>query len=282
MIYSSAVSNKGLIRSNNEDNILFYGECIPEKELNNYSVTNVNALDFILAAVFDGMGGQNAGEKASLTAAVCLMPYYERILSDYSNLNNNVELLIDYVEKANKLVYELGEADESKHDMGTTFACLYISGKRLVALNIGDSRIYIYKNNSLIQISEDHTEAERLVRIGVITRENSRGHKGRNILCRYLGVNPDEGVMEASINKDLVLEGGDIFLLCSDGLTDMLTDEEITKIIQSSNDTEKVSSLLVEAALQKGGKDNVTVITVMYLETLGTMKIEEGDRNVEG
>ena len=145
--------------------------------------------------------------------------------------------------------------------MGTTLALLYINDGKAIAYNIGDSRAYLFRKNKLIQLSEDHTQAQRLVDMGLLKKSAAANHKDKHKLTQHLGIFPDELIIEPYKSQEINIKQNDIFLLCSDGLTDMLSDDDITVIL--SNKQEGIGTLakrLISKALEKGGKDNVTIV----------------------
>ena len=137
-------------------------------------------------------------------------------------------------------------------------AALYIDEGRAVACNIGDSRIYMMRSGMLQQISKDHTIVQQMVDSGAITKEEARTHKRRHILSQNIGIFPDELIIEPHFAEPIELKEGDVFPLCSDGLTDMVSDDVIRTILANNEDAEG----LVAAALENGGRDNVTVIVI--------------------
>ncbi len=246
-----AATNVGNIRDNNEDN--FY---VNEKYINSTSVLseyyedNKNRKQY-LYAVCDGMGGEELGEVASMIAVETLVSYQE------TNIKSTI---INYIQKANKLI-----CDEIKKNdgvrMGTTLALLYINDGKAIAYNIGDSRVYLFRKNKLIQLSEDHTQAQRLVDMGLLKKSAAAYHKDRHKLTQHLGIFPDELIIEPFVSQEINIEQNDIFLLCSDGLTDMVSDDDITDILFNKQEgIEPLAKELISKALENGGKDNVTVV----------------------
>ena len=267
MIKASVVTNKGLVRLNNEDNYFFDGEVLPELSKNKFS-TDKTTFKTCVFAIFDGMGGENAGEVAAQLAVNQLLPYYEKMKSEKSDVTNTIKLFQKYIEETNNYIYEKAVEDIETGGMGTTCVSLFIIDKQAICLNLGDSRAYLLRDNTLHQISEDHTEGERLIKIGALSRAEVRKHKSRNILTRHLGVSPEEGKMEATFSEIFNLKKGDTFLLCSDGLTDMLPDETIKSILSTCFDVTDQTQMLVSKALEKGGKDNITVNIIQYDEDI--------------
>lgn len=127
---------------------------------------------------------------------------------------------------------------------------------------MGDSKVYLIRKGKIIQLSTDHTQAERLIRLGILTQESAIGHSSKHQLHRYFGVSPLEGVLEADISDTVDIEKNDIFLICSDGLTDMIEERKILEILQSERQIEQLNTSLVDEALERGGNDNVTSILI--------------------
>lgn len=245
IINAACMCNTGKKRKNNEDNFYFDGRCL---EYNNtglkHPVTMTKTLQReICVAVFDGMGGEEYGEIASFAAA--------------DNMKNGVHRLRDYVVPEKRLLKELctklnnAVVDEQKRmnvlRMGTTMVLLCFSHKSVYVCNLGDSRAYRLRDGEFLQVSKDHVE-----------ESETKTHK-KAPLNQYLGIDPEVYIIEPYIAKG-DLKSGDRYLLCSDGLTDMLTNIEIDAIMESTFDVEKCAEKLVDAALEKGGRDNITVI----------------------
>lgn len=259
--FSAGVSiNKGNIRDNNEDNFYFNGFFLSEKERDSpISLEDVSNNDILVYAVFDGMGGEALGEEASLIAASTMKEYHNKIvLEKRNNIEKHVRAFINKTnERICKKVIDSGETR-----IGTTMASLFIENDTAKICNIGDSRVYMLRNGEITQISEDHTHVQRLINLGVISKKDAKNHKDRNKLTRYLGVLKKERTIEAYHAPSIQIYKGDKFLICSDGLTDMLDDEEIKHILKQKKSEEKICNDLVEKALQHGGNDNITAIVV--------------------
>ena len=200
-------------------------------------------------AVADGMGGHNAGEVAS---AMAIQAFAEAMRRSGKRTATAIH---DAVLRANAAVYQEASRDSSKRGMGTTFTALVADGRRVHIAHVGDSRIYRLREGSLTQITQDHSLVEELVRAGLITREQARTHPRRNIITRALGTHGEN-------EPDLLVtdvQDGDVFLLCTDGLTGMVTDAQIERMLLE-NDMEAAADALLAAALDAGGRDNVTLI----------------------
>ncbi|KMT22339.1 PP2C family protein-serine/threonine phosphatase [Clostridium cylindrosporum] len=260
---ASVSTNVGLIRDNNEDNFYINGIIMEEYQRGNYQVSIRHEYEECIFAVCDGMGGENAGEIASFIAVNELKRFHKNIVNSIESIENLAERMETYVEKTNRFIYE-ESFDEGSRGMGTTFAGLAVYKNKAIAMNLGDSRLYLLRDNTLTQINNDHTEAERMVEIGLITREEAKTHRGRNLLSRYFGMSYSEGIMEAEVYDETNIQKNDVFLICSDGLSDMLSDYEILDILSVNEDTSFISNLLVNRALRNGGRDNITSMVIRF------------------
>lgn len=237
--------NMGKVRKNNEDNFYFGGRMLP---LDNNGLRTVYSQKFKadatpMFAVFDGMGGEEAGEVASFVAAEIADAYVQRL---QRFLVPPRDLLEEMCAEMNRAVCRESAKLEFGR-MGSTVAALLFFGDQPYVCNLGDSRIYRLRDNELLQLSQDHLE---MVPPGV-------NRKAR--LMQHLGIFEDEMQLEPYIAKGTA-EAGDIFLLCSDGLTDMLTPVEICTILKENRSVKRATDKLIKLALEHGGKDNITVI----------------------
>lgn len=203
-----------------------------------------------LFVVADGMGGHRAGEIASAIAveAILSVDFRKEV---YSSLK-------DAVLKANQAILDEVAACPDRIGMGTTVALLYLDDSRAYFTHIGDSRIYLLSKGSLIQLTDDHSLVAELVRNGGLTLEEAKIHPQRNILTRALGT---ETELEIDVNS-VPTHKGDKFLLCSDGLTGMLDEVLIKDFLSQEEKPERIVENLVDAANQRGGNDNITVILI--------------------
>lgn len=241
-------TNVGKVRKNNEDNFYFNGiyKRAPEE-------THFMKKDLVyhggLFAVCDGMGGEEFGEKASLFAVENLKEFQNKDFEKYVN---------EYIGKANKRICDMIEENNGTRS-GTTLALIYINNGKFVSYNIGDSRVYVYRNGKLMQVSEDHTRTAQMIKMGVMTKEQASTHKDRHVLTQHLGIFEDELIIQAYKSEKAEIVNNDMYLLCSDGLTDMLQDSEIENILKKELTAKEYVEMLINAALENGGKDNVTV-----------------------
>ena len=202
-----------------------------------------------LFAVADGMGGAKAGEVASAVAV-------EAVERARDSEEPPEAQLADIVRAANRRIYDLAVADESRRGMGTTLTLAKVHGDEVSLAHVGDSRAYRMRDGELTQLTRDHSLVAELERSGQITAEAAEHHPQRSIITRALGPEPDVEVDTYT----LAGRDGDLFLICSDGLTSMISDEEVGSIVRSAASLDEAADTLVRAANQSGGKDNITVI----------------------
>lgn len=215
------------------------------------SDTAVGALSnlFLLA---DGMGGHNAGDYASRNTVETVLETVRNSTED-----NPIRALRMAIEAANRNVYQEALQKEELKGMGTTLVAATILNSYLYVANVGDSRLYII-NDSIRQITKDHSLVEEMVRIGELDELHARNHPDKNIITRAIGVAEK---VEADF-FDIKMFPGDKILMCSDGLSNMLEDEEMLHIIRKQRDVVEMAEALVAAANQNGGKDNISVIII--------------------
>lgn len=256
--YASTVT--GNYRENNEDCFYLDGEISP-CGASGYSSEKKSAAEIQLFAVFDGMGGEACGEAASSQAAAVLEEEHKSFIE--KNSIPLTKMVGDFLKKASSAVEDKAK-ELGKSLIGTTcsLACFY-KGK-LFAANIGDSRTYYFSKGKITQISKDHTEAQYLIDKGIMTAEEARGSSAKHGLMRFLGMPTDFQPLAAYYSCPIVPQKGDALLICSDGLTDMLYDEDIEKIIAKGSSPKKTGEELTSLALERGGVDNTTVIVVRF------------------
>ena len=205
-----------------------------------------------LFVVADGMGGHNAGDYASSHAVGIVV---EEIREDADF--NPVKVIRHAIESANTEIITQAQKDEKLRGMGTTMVAATIVGHYAYVANVGDSRLYV-AGEQIQQITKDHSLVQEMVRMGELNAEEARNHPDKNIITRAVGaedkVEPDFFTVE--------LQEGEIVLMCSDGLTNMLEDEEIRMIISGARDLVEKAESLVEAANANGGRDNISVILI--------------------
>ena len=209
-----------------------------------------------LCVVADGMGGHLGGEIASNIAIETVTEAFKNRPSAGQDERKDAELLTKCVKTANKEIYRRGNADAALKNMGTTIVAVVLAGDYLVTANVGDSRIYRLRDGKLQQITEDHSWVGELRKKNLISEEDARSHPLKNIITRALGMEP---TVEVDVKWEKA-KSGDIYLLCSDGLTDLIPDSEISeKMLGGGDKLDAISKALIDAANAAGGTDNITV-----------------------
>ena len=240
-----------MFRGKNEDNF-YIDEHWKYSDTEEYHVEGTISHENAVVAVCDGMGGQAAGEVASLIAVGKLAEYDRDVKK---TLQHNIS---KYVEEANARICKV--AREMKASMGTTVAILECFEEQMVAFNVGDSRIYRYRDGYLERVSTDHTMVARMIQMGVITEGEAEKHPMAHRITQYLGIEPQEMTLEPAIHELGKMKKSDRLLICSDGLTDMLSEKEIANIFAQEKNVKETAQLFLQAALEAGGTDNITVV----------------------
>jgi len=214
--------------------------------------------DVAVLVVCDGMGGANAGNIASELAADAFINFMGSRLDDIENKTQSdiAVMMVDAVLAANTDVYEKSLQDEELEGMGTTMTAAVSIDDLVVVVNIGDSRLYHVANGKIKQITRDHSVVEDMIEKGEITRNEARRHPSRNLITRALGT----GYYEPPDVFFLKINSGDAIVLCSDGLTGVVTDNEIQFEIMRGTPVREICDMLVDMALIRGAPDNVTVV----------------------
>jgi protein phosphatase len=241
----AALSDQGPIRENNEDFLAHFSPTDPETSLRKGCI-------FVVA---DGVGGNRAGEVASLTASQKLIEAY------YAASRMPSKAIRDAFAQANLAVIDLGHTKPEYRKMETTLSAIGLVGKHLHIGHIGDSRIYRVRSNEIQQLTTDHSEVGELVRMRLITAEEARHHPRRNVITRSIG---SDLLVQVDFRSD-PLEVGDIFVLCTDGLWEPVEDDEITEIV-TQNSAEAACRLLIDLALERGTADNVSIQVIKVLK----------------
>jgi len=201
-------------------------------------------------AVADGMGGHLAGEVASGMAIEAVKDMAKK--NDFASVN----VMREAVVSAHEAIIRHAQKNPACAGMGTTLSMMWRGGHYMYIAHVGDSRIYRYRDGELEQITQDHSLVEELVRARIITREEARTHPRRNIITRALGTQGDNlpDLLAADVRP------GDLWLLCTDGLCGMISDEEIARVLSSGATLDMMAGSLIEKALDAGGRDNVTLV----------------------
>jgi serine/threonine protein phosphatase PrpC len=207
-------------------------------------------IDPPLFAVADGMGGAQAGEVASRLAAAAFREFHEADELDPE------ERLAAIIQEANRRIFERAAEDAQASGMGTTITAALVAGEALVIGHVGDSRAYRLRGGKVEQLTDDHSLVADLVRSGRITPDEADAHPQRSVITRALGTNREVDVDTFTVTA----ESDDLFLICSDGLTTMVDDEEIRDLVSRAGDLDQAGKGLVKAANKAGGEDNITVV----------------------
>jgi len=235
-----ALTDVGNVRKRNED---AFAEC-PNEQL------------FVLA---DGMGGHRGGDVASRACVhgfcAIVKDAIEHPVAPPSP-ESACRIVSVAIEEINRIIYRMGQQDHLLKGMGTTLCALLAFGEFAVYAHVGDSRIYLFKDGHLEQLTEDHSLIRELVEMGQISKEEAIGSPYKNVLTRAVGTEP---TVEPSV-RYLYLKGGERFLLCSDGLTEHVTQEEIGSLLGSKKTREEVAKTLLQMAIARGGHDNITLL----------------------
>lgn len=235
--------------------------------MNTYSITDIGKRrsanqDYVYASnqpvgnlpnlmiVADGMGGHNAGDLASRYTVESMLAYIQT-----ASEKRPIPLISAAIHHANELVIEKARSDRKLEGMGTTVVAATVKDGYLYVANVGDSRLYLI-DQEIEQITRDHSLVEEMIRVGELQRKDARSHPDRNVITRAIGVRTPVRIDFF----DVKLEEGDRILLCSDGLTTMVEDEEILRIVKKSTSTKEAAERLVTEANKNGGKDNISVI----------------------
>ena len=254
-----ANTHPGMSGKNNEDRYM----------VASFRLEDPHATPSTLAVVADGIGGHRAGE---IAAEIAVDTIHQHVAQ--SDASQPLQTLHHAIQLANQKIFTAAESDPEKKGMGATCACCWIIGPRLYTANLGDSRIYLLRNGNIKQISKDHTWIQSALEAGVITPEQAKGHTHAHIIRRYLGsqnevepdsrmsLNSEETDEQALANQGFPLQPDDQLLLCSDGLSDLVEDEEIQKAL-SWVDPEKNLLDLINLANQRGGHDNITIVNLL-------------------
>ncbi len=253
-----ALTHPGMKGKNNEDN---YG-------VSAFMTGDQPAVPVLLAVLCDGIGGHRAGEVASRMAVDTISNYVAE-----SDGRNPPRILQEAIHQASQLIQAQAQSNSEQQGMGTTCACAWIMGDRLFTATVGDSRIYLMRGNRIIQLSTDHTWIQEALERGLLQPEQAVSHPNAHVIRRYLGspglpevdfrirLNEKESDSAAVSNQGMQLLPGDRLLICSDGLTDLVQNEEIMGAFLEMPQ-EEAGQRLIDLANERGGHDNITLIGI--------------------
>lgn len=229
------VSDIGLKRALNEDYALYFEDT-----------------DFKIYVVADGMGGHNAGEVASKMAAERIVDY---VKCNFSKLEEK-ELITKAIEDVNREIFNFSMTNDKLNGMGTTVTACLITKRNIYVANVGDSSCIGVKNGMIKKITKDHSLVQELIDSGTISEKEAVNHPKKNIITRALGTSSNVNVDVFNLMNDEY----EVLLLCSDGLTNEVTKEEILEVINNESSYDSIANRLVDMAKEKGGRDNITVL----------------------
>lgn len=246
-------SGKGLVRTNNEDAFYFNGKYPKLNEMDQETILFGEFRDqTALFAICDGMGGYENGEIASNIAVSRMIELHQTLASKEFSPS-----VADWVDKTNNIMIQ------NARDGGCTLALLYYDSGKIYIAHIGDSRVYRFHNDYLTRITKDHSKLQVLLDAGMLSEEDAKTYPQRHVITRALGMNEEEnGKCIPAIQQPISAENGDRYIICSDGVTDMLTDKQISGLLSHNADPEKCAETIFQAAMNAGGKDNTSVIVI--------------------
>lgn len=239
------ITDRGAVRKENQDSFRFEAP---------------RSGTLLTAVVCDGMGGVRGGRLASGLAADAFMSHAANSLDESSSPADMRDIVTEAVSFANTQVYERAFQELTNLGMGTTLVALLVSGRRALVANVGDSRAYLFARGKLRQLTTDHSLVQELVAQGQLTKEEARVHPRKNVITRAVGT-------EASVKADLTelrLVPGSRVLLCSDGLSNVVPEAELERVLREEKDPESACRTLLELALAAGAPDNVTALIAQH------------------
>ncbi len=253
----AAMSHAGMSGKNNEDRYTIS------------SYTGVDEKPVLFAVISDGIGGHRAGE----VAAELAVNYILEKISE-SDGKNPLEIMESAIHTASQAIASRSASQADQYGMGATCACVWVDGDQLYTAYIGDSRIYLIRDGRIQRLTVDHTWVQEAIEKGIITPDQARDHPNVHIIRRHLGsvelpevdfrlkLSLEDDDAQAIKNQGAHLKTGDVLLMCSDGLTDMVWDDEILRLITTRNALKSAAEDLVDQANERGGHDNITVVLV--------------------
>ena len=256
-LHVAGLSHAGMSGKNNEDRY----------EITSFHLSEDDPRPAVLAVVADGIGGHKAGE----VAAELAISYITKQVGE-SNAKKPSKILEQAIQDASQAIAQRAAENEGQKGMGSTCACVWVIENNLYTAYVGDSRIYLLRENHIQRLTVDHTWVQEAYEKGIITKEQMYDHPNQHVIRRHLGgsklpvvdfrlrVDDEESKEESEQNQGFTLAPGDIILICSDGLTDLVWDDEIRDVVVQKADLTAAVNALVKMANQRGGHDNTTVV----------------------
>lgn len=257
-LHVAAITHPGMSGKNNEDNYAVTA----------HRISKTDSTSSLFAVLADGVGGHNAGEVAAEIAIETISHTVQE-----SDASDPIEILRNAIVQASQKIADQSNSNLGHQGMGSTCACVWIIGDRVYTASVGDSRIYFIRDGVIQQVTTDHTWVQEAIEHGILEPDQARDHPRAHIIRRYLGskitvepdfrlrLNPNQNDEQALANQGFKLLAGDLFLICSDGLTDLVEDAEILETLKTTKMDSAIHSL-VELANQRGGHDNITIVTL--------------------
>lgn len=238
-----ASSDIGLVRAINQDS---------------YYIPEDSALPFFIVA--DGMGGHNAGEIASVMAIDKIREWMVENSEELTTLRKARKSVMKSIEFANRHIYNHAKTIEGCNGMGTTLTMAYVFDEKIVVGHVGDSRAYMISSNEMVQITQDHSLVQQLLMDGKISKNEADSHPQKNVITRAVGTSSDieVDVLFMDVKKD------DTLILCSDGLTNMVSEDELKDLFINENDMQIACEKAIDRAKLNGGSDNITVLGIRF------------------
>ena len=277
-LHIAAVTHPGMAGKENEDRLA----------VSSYRIGENDANRSVFAIVSDGIGGHRAGEVAAEMAVESISHMVAQ-----SDASRPVEILDNAIQVTSDAIASKGRENTQRLGMGTTCACAWVIGNQLFTASVGDSRIYLLRHAGLMQLTVDHTWVQEAVEKGIMDPKDVRNHPNVHVIRRYLGSSKtpradirlrlatDETDTQSRSNQGLRLLPGDLLLLCTDGLTDVVKDSEIAQTV-SGQDLQSAAQALVDLACARDGKDNITVVMMLVpweeMETKKDLQIKKKGR----
>jgi protein phosphatase len=270
-VHVAALSHAGMSGKNNEDRYA----------VSSFHISADDPRPAVFAVVADGIGGHLAGE----IAAELAVNYITAGVAE-SNARKPVKIMEAAIQNASQSISSHSAGNEGENGMGATCACAWIIEDKLYTAYVGDSRIYLLRGKYIQRLTIDHTWVQEAFEKGIITADQMHDHPNQHVIRRYLGglklpevdfrlrIDNSESNEESENNQGFHLEPGDTVLVCSDGLTDLVWDDEIQRIIRSKKDVKAAAEALVDLANERGGHDNITVVILSMpkVEDMGKKK----------
>lgn len=258
-LYVAAKTHSGMSGKNNEDRFA----------ISSFVLSREDPTPALFAIVSDGIGGHRAGEVAAEMAVNAI----SQAVADSDGRNPQV-VLGHAIQATSETIRGQAETGMDQKGMGATCACVWVIGTRLYTASVGDSRIYLLREGAIHQLTVDHTWVQEAIEKGILTPDQARDHPNVHVIRRHLGslfppvvdfrlkLDREEGDESAEHNQGLSLQAGDVLLLCTDGLTDLVWDDEILREVSSAHNLDLAAKALIDLANQRGGHDNITTVLI--------------------